>query len=57
MNWPYAALLWGLVLPMDSLDTAQVSAFFAQQGERTNPEPLCARPTEAPAPVETPGPS
>ena len=57
MNWPYAALLWGLVLPMDSLDTTQVSAFFAQQGERTNPEPLCARPTEAPPPVETPGPS
>ncbi len=57
MNWPYAALLWGLVLPLDSLDTGQVAAFFAQQGERTNPEQLCARPTPTPEPTGTPGPT
>ncbi len=49
MQSAYAALLWGLVLPLDSLDVAQIHAFFAQQGERTNPESLCARPTEVPA--------
>ncbi len=57
MAWPYAALVWGLVLPLQSLDTDQINAFFAQQGERTNPEPLCARPTPTPAPTATPGPS
>lgn len=57
MQWPYAALLWGLVLPLDSLDTNQIFAFFAQQGERTNPEALCAKPTPTPAPIDTPVPS
>jgi hypothetical protein len=57
MKWPYAALIWGVVLPLDTLDTSQILAFFAQQGERTNPEPLCARPTATPAPTGTPAPS
>lgn len=57
MKWPYAALLWGLVLPLDNLDTNQVLAFFNQQGERTNPEPLCAKPTDTPAPTVAPTPS
>ncbi|MBI2762214.1 MAG: DUF3105 domain-containing protein [Chloroflexi bacterium] len=56
MNWPYAALLWGLVLPLDSLDTAQVNAFFAQQGDRTSPE-QCPRPSPTPPPLDTPAPS
>ena len=59
MAWPYAAIVWGIVLPLDSLDTAQIEAFFAQQGERTNPEPYpgCVKPTPTPAPTDTPGPS
>lgn len=57
MKWPYAALVWGIVLPLDTLDVNQVYAFFAQQGDRTNPEPLCAKPTATPAPTDTPAPS
>lgn len=57
MKSPYAALLWGLVLPLDSLDTDQILAFFAQQGERTNPEPLCAKPTPTPAATAEPTPT
>ena len=57
MAWPYAALLWGQVLPLESFDTAQILAFFQQQGERSNPEKLCAAPTPTPAPTGTPGPS
>jgi hypothetical protein len=57
MAWPYAALLWGQVLPMDAFDPQLVRDFFAQQGERSNPEQLCARPTPTPAPTGTPGPT
>lgn len=54
MKWPYAALIWGVVLPLNTLDTAQITAFFHQQGERTNPEALCAKPTSTPGPAGTP---
>lgn len=57
MQWKYAALVWGVVLPLDTLDTTQILAFFNQQGERTNPEPLCAKPTATPGPTGTPAPS
>jgi hypothetical protein len=55
MAWPYAALLWGQVLPMDTFDGQLVRDFFAQQGERSNPEQLCTKPTPTPAPTGTPG--
>ena len=54
MAWPYAALLWDLVLPLDHLDRDAILAFFAQQGERTNPEKQCLEPTPAPAATEAP---
>lgn len=57
MKWPYAAIVWGLVLPLDSLDTTQVNTFFAQEGDRTNPEPQCAQPTATPGPTDTAAPS
>jgi uncharacterized protein DUF3105 len=57
MNWKYAAIIWGVVLPLDSLDTGQVTAFFAQQGERTNPEKQCAAPTATPGPTDSAAPS
>lgn len=57
MQWKYAALVWGVILPLDTLDTTQILAFFNQQGERTNPEPLCAKPTATPGPTGTPAPS
>jgi len=41
MAWPYAALVWGRVLPMETLDQAAVLDFYARYAERTNPEKLC----------------
>ena len=44
MATPYAAMVWDRVLPLQTLDTAQILAFWQQWGERTNPEPQCAPP-------------
>jgi hypothetical protein len=41
MAWPYAALVWDRVLPMQTLDQAAVLDFYVRYGERTNPEKLC----------------
>jgi hypothetical protein len=41
MAWPYAALVWGRVLPLETLDKELIYRFFEQEGERTNPEPQC----------------
>lgn len=49
MKYAYAALVWDEVLPLDTLDTAQIKAFWAQQGERTNPEPLCTPASPGPS--------
>jgi hypothetical protein len=46
MAWPYAALVWDRVLPLESLDQAAILDFYARHGEQTNPEKLC----EAPSP-------
>ena len=54
MSTPYSALLWNLILPLDSLDRDQIVAFWAQPGERTSPELGCARPTPTPAPSASP---
>lgn len=45
MPYPFAALVWGRVLPLQTLDTATILAFYQQWGEKTNPEPLCASPS------------
>lgn len=57
MRWPYAAILWGQVLPLEAFDAQLIRDFFAQQGERSNPELLCAKPTATPAPAATPAPT
>lgn len=57
MAWPYAALVWGQVLPLETFDAQLVRDFFAQQGDRSNPEPLCPKPTATPGPTGTPGPT
>jgi len=57
MQFAYAALVWDEVLPLDTLDTATIEAFWAQQGERTNPEKQCAEPTATPGPTGTPAPT
>jgi hypothetical protein len=58
MAWPYAALVWDRVLPMETLDQAAVLQLYATYGERTNPEKLC-QPSASPsvAPSESAAPS
>lgn len=48
MATPFSAIVWGRVLPLQTLDTAQILAFWNEWGERTNPEKLCAAPSPAP---------
>jgi hypothetical protein len=56
MPWPYAAVVWDVVLPLQSLDEAQILGFYAEQGEQYNPEKQCAAPTDPPD-TSTPAPS
>jgi hypothetical protein len=46
----FAALVWGRVLYLDTLDTDQILRFYAEEGEKTNPEPQCATPSPSPSP-------
>jgi hypothetical protein len=57
MAWPYAAIVWDVVLPLETLDEAAIFDFYAQRGERYNPESLCADPTPTPGPTPSGGPS
>ena len=57
MQYPYAALLWDLILPLDHWDPAAVLAFYSQRGETTNPEKQCATPSGSPAPTDSTAPS
>lgn len=57
MAWPYAAIVWDAVLPLQALDEAAIFDFYAKRGERYNPEALCNDPTPTPGPTGTPGPS
>ncbi|HEX7950726.1 MAG TPA: DUF3105 domain-containing protein [Candidatus Limnocylindrales bacterium] len=56
MAYPYAALVWDQILPLQSLDTAQILAFYQQQAERTSPELDCAIPSPSPEASTTPVP-
>jgi len=57
MQFPYAAMVWDQILPLQTLDTDQITAFFLQNAERTNPEKQCAAPTPTPGPTGTPAPT
>jgi hypothetical protein len=57
MSWPFAALVWDLVLPMQTIDEPTLFDFYARQAERFNPEPKCAQPTPTPEPTPTAGPT
>ena len=57
MATPYAAIVWDRVLPLQTLDTAQILAFWQQWGEKTNPEPQCATPSAAPSAAPSTAPS
>ena len=54
MATPYAAMVWGRVLPLDQLDTAQILEFWQVWGERTNPEQQCTAPSAAPSTEPSP---
>lgn len=49
MAWPYAALLWNRVLPLETLDTELINRFYATEGDRNIPEPRCQVPAETPS--------
>jgi hypothetical protein len=49
MATPYAAIVWDRVLPLQTLDTTQILAFWQQWGERTNPEAQCTPPSASPS--------
>ena len=49
MAWPYAAMVWDRVLPLQTLDTAQILAFYQQWGDKTDPEKVgCPTPSSSP---------
>jgi hypothetical protein len=52
MTTPYAALVWGRVLPLEAIDSTQILEFWQVWGERTNPEAQCQPPSPSPS-VET----
>jgi Protein of unknown function (DUF3105) len=54
MKWPYAAVVWDVVLPLQTLDQAAIFDFYAKRGEQYNQEKQCAAPTAVPP---TPGPA
>ena len=55
MTTPFAALVWGRVLPLDTPDTAAALEFFQLEAERTNPEKQCQAPSPSPSPSPSPG--
>lgn len=57
MPKPYAALVWGRVLYLDTLDTDAILHFWSEEGERSNPEPQCAGPSASPDVAPSPSPS
>ncbi len=56
MAWPYAAVVWDVILPMETIDETLLFEFYARQAEQFNPEPRCADPTPTPGPTPTAGP-
>jgi len=56
MASPYMAIVWDVVLPLQTLDEAAILDFQAQRAERYNPEALCPDPTPTPGPA-TPTPA
>ena len=53
MAWPFAAIVWDRVLPLQTLDQQAILDFYAIWGEKTNPEKFCNPPSASPSsPVE-----
>ncbi len=55
MSSPFQAILWGRVLPLQTFDQAQITAYWNQWGGRTNLEPLCPTPNGSGSPSASPG--
>ena len=49
MATPFTAMVWGRVLPLQTLDTAAILELDRTYGERTNPETFCERPSASPS--------
>lgn len=54
MATPFAAMVWGRVLPLETLDEAAILQFDATYGERTNPEDFCPDRRVSPSPSAPP---
>ena len=54
MATPFAALVWGRVLPLATLDQQAILDFYSAWGEKTNPEQQCAAPSASPSGSVTP---
>ncbi|HSL33135.1 MAG TPA: DUF3105 domain-containing protein [Candidatus Limnocylindrales bacterium] len=59
MRWPYAALVWGRVLPLPEWDADLVTQFYLTEAERLDADGAWVSPPEAqcPAPSTSPSPS
>jgi Protein of unknown function (DUF3105) len=53
----FAALVWDRVLYMNTLDVNEIKTFYATEGELTNPESQCARPSPSPSIAPSTAPS
>jgi len=57
MAWPFAAIVWGRELPLQTLDQQAILDFYQTFGERTNPEELCPGARESASPSASAAPS
>lgn len=54
MATPFAVMVWGRVLPLETLDEAAILDFDQRYGERTNPEDFCPDKRVSPSPSAAP---
>ena len=58
MAYPFAAIVWDMVLPLQTLDENQLFAFYSAYAEQFNPEkqPGCVQPSASPGVTPTAAP-
>jgi hypothetical protein len=59
MAYPFAAIVWDMVLPMQTFDETQMFAFYSAYAEQFNPEKQvgCVQPSASPGAAPTTAPS
>jgi hypothetical protein len=57
MAWPFTAIVWGRVLPLQTLDQQAILEFYQTFAEQTNPEDLCPGARESAEPSASAAPS